>query len=397
MAIPMVVALILGLASFLSWLPGTPARGAGAGAVAGAIGGPADAWPAPLTAIEPPDGTTATGRADGADGLAGVTVSPSGAGTATPPAFDLHRIDREAIAAARADQPPGPSFGAAFLPDGTLIKPVAVTTTVPDGEHLLRIHRIVKGDSLTTIGERYNISMMTIWWANDLRSQNLVVGKTLTIPPVDGLVVTVAEGDTLASLATEHDVDAARVLEVNELDDAVLVAGQTLTLPGAAGDPIPEPTPPAEAPGRVGGSTGGTAAPSVARGPATYSGGSMVWPVVGGNNYVSRGFRWGHYGLDVAADHGARVVAGAGGVVTFAGWKSNGGGYQVWISHGSGIYTTYNHMSAVSVGNGQSVGAGQQVGRIGASGNSTGPHLHFEVWRGPIWAGGARVNPASYL
>ena len=123
----------------------------------------------------------------------------------------------------------------------------------------------------------------------------------------------------------------------------------------------------------------------------------MVWPVVGGNNYISQYYHYGHYGLDIAADYGSRVRAAAGGTVIFAGWKSNGGGYQVWIAHGSGLYTTYNHMSGVSVGRGQSVGRGEQVGRVGQSGNATGPHLHFEVWKGPIWDGGTRVNPLGYL
>ena len=83
--------------------------------------------------------------------------------------------------------------------------------------------------------------------------------------------------------------------------------------------------------------------------------------------------------------------------MTFAGWRSNGGGYQVWISHGSGLYTTYNHMSSVSVHAGQRVSKGQRVGRVGATGWATGPHLHFEVWRGPVWSGGHRVNPYGYL
>ena len=91
-------------------------------------------------------------------------------------------------------------------------------------------------------------------------------------------------------------------------------------------------------------------------------------------------------------------MAAAGGRVVFAGWKSNGGGYQVWISHGNGLYTTYNHMAGVSVGNGQSVGRGQRVGRLGSSGWATGPHLHFEVWRGgQPWSGGYQVNPMRYF
>ena len=98
-----------------------------------------------------------------------------------------------------------------------------------------------------------------------------------------------------------------------------------------------------------------------------------MWPVVGGGNYISQYFHYGHYAIDIAADYGSRVRAGGRRTVIFAGWKSNGGGYQVWIAHGSGLYTTYNHMSAVTVGRGQHVGRGQQVGRVGQSGNATGP------------------------
>jgi len=102
-------------------------------------------------------------------------------------------------------------------------------------------------------------------------------------------------------------------------------------------------------------------------------------------------------GIDIAADYGSEVRAAGAGTVIFAGWKGNGGGYQVWISHGSNLYTTYNHMSAISVGYGQTVSEGDQVGRVGQSGNATGPHLHFEVWRGPVWAGGTRLNPLGFL
>ena len=129
--------------------------------------------------------------------------------------------------------------------------------------------------------------------------------------------------------------------------------------------------------------------------PAKYRGGRFAWPVAGGE--ISRGYGYGHYGLDIAADSGTPVKAAAAGKVIFAGWKNNGGGYQVWIAHGSNLYTTYNHMSSLTVGNGQSVGRGQQVGRVGMTGNATGPHLHFEVWIGHIWDGGQRVNPLNYL
>lgn len=286
-----------------------------------------------------------------------------------------------------------------FLEDGTLLKPVAVNTTVADGKALLRTYKVKAGDTLTGIASKFDVSMMTVWWANDLKSKDdLHIGQTLTIPPVTGLVVTVKATDTLDSIADRYNVEAADILTENGIEDPNLVVGQVLVVPNAAGKGIATPKPKpvirvttTTKPRSTGGG-GGTVST-----PRTYNGGSMMWPVVGGGNYISQYYRYGHYGLDIAADYGSRVRAAAGGTVIFAGWKSNGGGYQVWIAHGSGLYTTYNHMSGVSVGRGQSVGRGDQVGRIGQSGNASGPHLHFEVWKGPIWDGGSRVNPLGYL
>ena len=283
-----------------------------------------------------------------------------------------------------------------FLDDGTLLKPVAVNTTVADGSGLIETYKVKSGDTLTGIASKFGVSMMTLWWANDLTSKDdLHLGQVLTIPPVTGLVVTVTASDTLTRLASKYDVEEREILEANKLDDPNLVVGQVLAIPGAIGKAIP--TPKVE-PGRSssgGGSSGGGASSS--RAPVTYTGGAFRWPVSGGGNYISQYYRYGHYGLDIAADYGSSVRAAAGGTVIFAGWKSNGGGYQVWVAHGSGLYSTYNHMSAISVGSGQQVAKGQQVGRIGQSGRATGPHLHFEVWRGGIWSGGSRVNPLAYL
>jgi murein DD-endopeptidase MepM/ murein hydrolase activator NlpD len=185
------------------------------------------------------------------------------------------------------------------------------------------------------------------------------------------------------------------IYETNGLEERDLIVGQTLFLPGAVGQYVPRPKPVVVKPTRSNIAGGGSR--TTVRPPATYSGGAFMWPVVGGQNYISQYFRYGHYGLDIAADYGSKVRASGSGTVIFAGWKSNGGGYQVWIAHGSGLFTTYNHMSAVSVGRGQSVAQGEQVGRIGQSGWATGPHLHYEVWRGEVWSGGQRVNPLIYL
>jgi murein DD-endopeptidase MepM/ murein hydrolase activator NlpD len=297
-------------------------------------------------------------------------------------------------ASAPAAQAGAPEVTGPFLDDGTLLKPVAVNTAVADGRGLMQTYKVKSGDTLISIAKRFGVSMMTVWWANKLESKDdLHLGQVLTIPPVTGLVVTVKASDTLASLAAKHDVEEQAILDANKLTDPNLVVGQVLAIPGALGEAIPVP----KASVNRGSSSGGGRSSGSSRAPVTYTGGAFRWPVSGGGNYISQYYHYGHYGIDIAADYGSPVRATAGGRVIFAGWKGNGGGYQVWIAHGSGLYSTYNHMSAISVGSGQNVARGTQVGRIGQSGRATGPHLHFEVWRGGIWSGGSRVNPLAYL
>ena len=310
----------------------------------------------------------------------------------TPPkspfaAIDLGDTEFAATDAAAVEGP--------FIDDGTLVKPIAVDTTVPDGSSLVKTYKVKSGDTLADIATKFKVSPMTVVWANDLKSKtDFKKGDTLRIPPVTGLIVKVAATDTLAAIAARYDVDGTDILATNGIDDPNLVVGQVLVLPGAKGRAMDKPTIKPSNRHRV-----AAAVAAVIRnsGPTTYTGGKFLFPVVGGNNYISQYFHYGHYAIDIAADYGATVRAAAGGTVIFAGWKSNGGGYQVWVAHGSGLYTTYNHMSAITVGRGQHVGRGQTVGRVGQSGNATGPHCHFEVWRGPVWDGGQRVNPLGYL
>jgi murein DD-endopeptidase MepM/ murein hydrolase activator NlpD len=288
-----------------------------------------------------------------------------------------------------------------FLDDGTLLMPVAVDTTVADGSSKLTSYKVRSGDTLTGIAHRFGVTMMSVWWANGLSSKDeLHVGQTLLIPPVSGLVVTVASGDTLDSISARTDATPDEILSYNDLSDPNLVIGQKLIIPGALGKAIPTPKPQpvaAAAGGGGGGSSRGSSGGATLHPPAsTYGGGNFNWPVPGG--YISQYFHYGHPALDIAAPYGSRIEAAAGGTVVFAGWKDDMGGYQVWVSHGSGLYTAYYHMSAITVGVGEQVSRGEQIGRVGTSGYATGPHCHFEVWRGYPWEGSSyRVNPLGYL
>ena len=116
-----------------------------------------------------------------------------------------------------------------------------------------------------------------------------------------------------------------------------------------------------------------------------------------GTPYRKAGSAWSkgyHTGVDFAVPTGTSVKAVASGRVVTSGWGGSFG-YQVVIRHADGRYTQYAHLSAISVKSGQSVGGGQRIGRSGSTGNSSGPHLHFEVRTGPGF--GSDVDPVAYL
>ncbi len=281
-----------------------------------------------------------------------------------------------------------------YLADGTLLKPVAVDPTVPDAADRLQVYRVRPGDTLTGIAHKFGLSMMTIWWANKLGAKDeLHVGQQLTIPPVDGLVVEVKSGETLDSIAGRTKVDRSVIADFNGLTDDTVVIGQTLIVPGALGAAIATPTPkPTKAPA----ARSRSSSSSSTRQPSSYSGGRFYFPVPG--HHITQYYHYGHYAIDIDGSTGDPIHAAANGTVIYAGWKNNGGGYVVWLAHGSGLYTTYNHMSVVLVHSGQTVARGQVVGRMGATGWATGSHLHFEVWKGgaPLWPD-RRVNPMKYF
>ena len=135
-------------------------------------------------------------------------------------------------------------------------------------------------------------------------------------------------------------------------------------------------------------------------GPAQYVGGSMEWPTPGYYTVTSEfGPRFHpvlkvnrhHSGTDIGAPSGAKIVAMNDGTVVKSVYSSSYGNYVV-INHGGGIQTLYAHASSLSVSAGQTVTRGQEVARVGSTGYSTGPHLHFEVI-----INGSNVNPMGYF
>lgn len=121
--------------------------------------------------------------------------------------------------------------------------------------------------------------------------------------------------------------------------------------------------------------------------------GNLGWPAVGGYISSYQGTRWGrfHRGIDIARPSNYNILAADNGTVTFAGW--NGGyGNTIKIDHNNGIETLYAHLKSIDVSVGDTVGKGQKIGVMGSTGNSTGIHLHFEVYKD-----GDLENPMDYL
>jgi hypothetical protein len=109
---------------------------------------------------------------------------------------------------------------------------------------------------------------------------------------------------------------------------------------------------------------------------AAAAAGQWVWPVRG---EISQGYSSGHRAIDISTGHGAVVLAADAGTVVYARWESSGYGYLVIVDHHNGFVSYYAHLYGFYIDAGQEVARGEQIGELGSTGHSTGPHLHFEI------------------
>lgn len=247
---------------------------------------------------------------------------------------------------------------------------------LPDTD-IISVYTVHKGDSLPKIAKMFNVSVNTIRWANNLTTKDTIKeGNTLVILPVTGVSYTVKKGDTLKSIAKKFGADIDEVGRFNGLEvDSELAYGDTIIVPdGEIQEIKPKATPKRGI------------LPIFARGKTRLiqqftndaGFGYYIRPVSGGVR--TQGLH-GKNGVDIGGSIGQGVYAAAGGTVILArsgGWNGGYGNYII-ISHPNGSQTLYGHLSEVSVSAGQSVAQGDLIGALGNSGNSTGPHLHFEV------------------
>ncbi len=252
---------------------------------------------------------------------------------------------------------------------------------------------VQKGDTVTSIAEKFNLRPSTILWANPYTladNPHLVVeGMELNILPVDGVYYDWHDGDGLNGVAEVYGVTPEDIINYpgNGLDPATIgdyshpniAPGTWLIVPGGSREFINWSAPfiTRENPA-VASIYGPGACQSVMDGPV--GSGVFIWPTtetrISGYNYSEE---TNHRAIDIAGSTGNAVYASDAGVVVYAGWNDWGYGNVVMIDHGNGWQTLYAHLDSYNVQCGYYVAAGDVIGAVGTTGNSSGPHLHFEM------------------
>ncbi len=241
-------------------------------------------------------------------------------------------------------------------------------------------YTVLGGDTLASIAKKFDISVDTIKWANDLKSDTIKPGQVLKIPPVTGVVHKVVSGDNIYTIAKKYKTDAQNIVnfpfnDFADQDTFALTVGQTLFVPGGV---IEEAAPVAPS---------GQYFAQIQAGVKGSS--SFIWPTSGG---ITQYPVWYHMALDIANASAPPILAADTGTVIYSGCVAYGYGCHIIIDHGNGYQTLYGHMSQLIASAGQVVSKGVQIGVMGSTGRSTGTHLHFE-----IRSGGSLLNPLNFL
>jgi LysM repeat protein len=257
-------------------------------------------------------------------------------------------------------QTSGNSLLANSGPSGTIAD--VVSATPPDR---ISVYVVRPGDTLSDIAKMFGVSVNTIVWANNLpNAKSARPGDTLIILPISGVEHTIVKGDTLKSLAKKYDADAEEIAQFNGLDpldrlaigSTVIIPGGEIAAPASVSSPRPSP---------------------IIVGGGSFQAGYYSNPVPGG--IITQRIHGGN-GIDIGAARGTPVYAAHGGAVIIArgGWNGGYGNYVV-ITHDNGTQTLYSHLKNMIVSTGQTVIGNQVIGYVGATGRTTGAHLHFEV------------------
>lgn len=265
-------------------------------------------------------------------------------------------------------------------------------------------YTVVQGDTLFGIAEKYGLKPESLFWSNKNvlgdNPDNLIPGVTIKIPPVDGAIYEWHTGDGLNGVAKYYDVTVDDIinwsgnnLDRNTLGDLSfpnITAGTMLFIPGGEAeftDWLPHITRATASDAQI---TGPGFCGAIDEGPVGT--GSFIWPTT--ETFLS-GYDYNpilHRGIDIAGAIGNPIYAADTGVVVYSGWNTLGYGYLIIVDHGDGWQTVYAHLSERYVECGAYVYQGDTIAAMGSTGNSTGPHLHFELRNGS-----GPVNPWDFL
>lgn len=269
------------------------------------------------------------------------------------------------------------------IADETLVPSVGPSGSIADINSLpsstaISTYVVQPGDTLSEIAVLFDVSVNTVVWANNLGTHPVIQpGETLIILPVSGINYTVEKGDTLASIVKKYGGDQNEIMEYNSLSsDTSLIVGDSIIIPdGELGGSEPPSV-------SIAGSSGASPVIPGDGGPllsGPYAGGYYDCPVYGA--WLSQGLH-GHNAVDLAVGIGTPIHAAANGTVIIAkdnsAWNGGYGNYVV-ISHPNGTETLYAHAEKVLVQPGEKVDAGDKIALVGITGQTTGPHVHFEV------------------
>lgn len=235
-------------------------------------------------------------------------------------------------------------------------------------------YRVRSGDMIGKIAEAFDISSDTIISVNNIRNSRLLqIGDYLKIPTMPGILYTTKkDGESIESVAEKYKIDSKKCSVVNHVEvDAALAAGTTLFVPDAELDWVTR----QEINGDL------FRKPIHARWYKSSSFGWRASPFTGARSY--------HSGVDMACPMGTSIYAALPGKVTATGYNSTYGNYVI-VAHHSGYKTLYGHMSAILCHTGNYVTQETRIGKVGSTGLSTGPHLHFTVFKN-----GKQVNPEN--
>jgi murein DD-endopeptidase MepM/ murein hydrolase activator NlpD len=278
-------------------------------------------------------------------------------------------------------------------------------TTIPTRSRVdVLTYTVQTGDNLFGIADNFGVKPETILWGNfSVLEDNphvLLPDQVLNILPVNGTYHQWNEGESLQAVADFYRVDPNEIVEypgnrmdvaLIDMDNPAIDAGTWLIIPNGWralkdwGPPTITRSNPASAryygPGHCG---------SIYEGPIGV--GTFVWPTT---SRLISGYTYNpsiHPAIDIGGSLGNAIYATDSGVVVYAGWSNFGYGNLLVIDHGNGWQSAYAHLVSLNVGCGQGVFQGSMIGGLGSTGNSSGPHLHFE-----LVFNGAKVNPMDFL